>query len=109
MKVEVSGCMYLWTREEISDFSSTKCETSLTIVWLEGEAIWLLGSLEHYVISPPYSDEFSIKSTPVWAWKTSFTESTKDWKCKFELDLSEIEIGESKICLCFNSGLWTGP
>ena len=107
MKVEVSGCICLWTGEEISEFSSTKDETSLTIDWLEGEAIWLLGSLEDCVSSPPNSNKFSIKSTPVWAWKSSFTESTQDWKCKSELDLPEIEIGESKIFLSFNSYLCT--
>ena len=45
VKVEISEYMCLWTREEISDVSSTKGETSLTIVCLEGEAIWILGSL----------------------------------------------------------------
>ena len=98
MKVEVSRCMCLWTGEEISNFSSTKGETPLTIDWLEGEAIWLLGSLEHCTISPSYSGKFWNNSTPAWSWKTSLTESAKDWKYNSGLYFSETETGGSEIC-----------
>ena len=107
VKVETSKYECLWTREEISDFSSTKGGTSLTIDWLEGEAIWLLDSLKHCTISPSYSDKFSKNSTLAWAWKTSLIESTEDWKNNSELDFLETETGESNICFSFILDLCT--
>ena len=107
VKVETSQYECLWTGEEISDFSSTKGGTSLMIDWLEGEAIWLLGSLEHCTISPLYYEKFWNNSTPVWSWKTSLTESTKDWKYNSELDFSETEPGGSEIYFILELCTWS--
>ena len=99
VKVETWEYECLCTEEEISNFSSTKGEGSLRIDWLEGEAIWLLSSLEHCMISPSYSVKFWNDSNPAWTWKTSLTESTEDWKYNSGLDFLKLKQEDQKFAL----------